>query len=86
MIKLKDIIEQKKALQEMGIAEAPPKMKKNPNAKAIQNVFSQTLNLKKGGMQSRYSREFESARKSSGVKRGRSIEKPNISLEVMIRS
>ena len=40
MIKLKDIIEQKKALQEMGIAEAPPKMKKNPNAKAIQNVFS----------------------------------------------
>ena len=42
MIKLKDIIEQKKALQEMGIAEAPPKMKKNPNAKAIQNVFSQT--------------------------------------------
>tara|TARA_X000000368_G_scaffold113604_1_gene88593 strand:- start:252 stop:494 length:243 start_codon:yes stop_codon:yes gene_type:complete len=74
MIKLKDIIEQKKALQEMGIAEAPPKMKKNPNAKAIQNVFSQTLNLKKGGMQSRYSREFESARKRA-LKALRDMEK-----------
>ena len=45
------------------VDEAAPKMKKNPNVKAIQNVFSQTLNLKKGGMQSRYMREFESARK-----------------------
>ena len=39
-----------------------------------QNVFSQTLNLKKGGMQSRYSREFESARKRA-LKALRDMEK-----------
>ena len=54
--------------------EAAPKMKKNPNVKSIQNVFSQTLNLKKGGMQSRYMREFESARKRA-LKALRDMEK-----------
>ena len=56
------------------VDEAAPKMKKNPNVKAIQSVFSQTLNLKKGGMQSRYMREFESARKRA-LKALRDMEK-----------
>jgi hypothetical protein len=43
--------------------EAAPKMKKNPNVKAIQNVFTQASRLQKGGAGNRYAREFESARK-----------------------
>jgi hypothetical protein len=43
--------------------EAAPKMKKNPNVKAIQNIFTQTSRLQKGGAGNRYAREFESARK-----------------------
>tara|TARA_E500000081_G_C6049484_1_gene312949 strand:+ start:113 stop:988 length:876 start_codon:yes stop_codon:yes gene_type:complete len=43
--------------------EAAPKMRKNPNVKAIQNVFTQASRLQKGGAGNRYAREFESARK-----------------------
>ena len=38
-------------------------MRKNPNVKAIQNVFTQASRLQKGGAGNRYAREFESARK-----------------------
>ena len=45
------------------VDEAAPKMRKNPNVKAIQNVFTQASRLQKGGAGNRYAREFESVRK-----------------------
>ena len=60
----KDFIKYLKSIYEGTTTnEAAPKMKKNPNVKAIQNISTQTSRLQKGGSQSRYSREFESARK-----------------------
>ena len=47
------------------IAEAAPKMKKNPEAEAIEKIYQAANLARKGGMGNRYGKEFEKAKKKA---------------------
>ena len=54
-----------KAIKSESVEEAAPKMRKNPEAEAVDKIYKAAYLLRKGGSGNRYAKEFEKAKKKA---------------------
>ena len=63
MIKLKNILNESKSIDEKSVNEAPPKMKNSKEVDNIIKTMAVVSGLQKGGMSSRYGNDFLKAKR-----------------------